>query len=113
MTAAVGECIRCTRAKRIDSNCRKKQDRSFKRLAPEVQAAVLEVAARAEARGWELAQKAAGAAVQALDSNGIKVVKPDAQKTADFQRVSDKIITEWAGRAGEDGKQIRAAMRGR
>jgi TRAP-type C4-dicarboxylate transport system substrate-binding protein len=87
-------------------------ERSFKRLAPEVQAAVLEVAAKAEVRGWEMAQKAAGAAVQALDSNGIKVVKPDAKRTADFQRVSDKIITEWAGRAGEDGKQIRAAMRG-
>lgn len=88
-------------------------ERSFKRLAPEVQAAVLEVAAKAEARGWDLAQKAAGAAVEALNSNGIKVVKPDTQRTADFQRVSDKIIAEWAGRAGEDGKQIRAAMRGR
>jgi TRAP-type C4-dicarboxylate transport system substrate-binding protein len=88
-------------------------ERSFRRLSPEVQDAVLKVSAQAEARGWDLARKAATAAVDTLGKNGIKVVQPDARMQGDFERVADKIIDDWANRAGEDGQKIRAAMRAR
>jgi TRAP-type C4-dicarboxylate transport system substrate-binding protein len=87
--------------------------RSFNRLTPEHQAAVLKVAAQAEARGWELAQKAATGAVDDLARNGIKVVKPNPQMQAGFERVSSKIIQDWVSRAGEDGRTIQETLRGR
>lgn len=88
-------------------------ERSFKRLSPEIQAAVLKVGAQAEKRGWDLARQAATSAVDSLSKNGIKVVKPNAQMQADFERVADKIIEDWAKRAGDDGAKIRSAMRAR
>lgn len=88
-------------------------ERSFKRLSPEIQAAVLKVAGQAEARGWDLARQAATSAVDTLGKNGIDVVQPNAKMQTDFERVADKIIEDWAKRAGEDGQKIRAAMRSR
>ena len=87
--------------------------RSFSRLAPEHQAAILKAAEQAEQRGWDLARKAATGDVESLGKNGIKVIKPNQQMQAGFQRVSDRIIEDWASRAGEDGKKIQAAMRAR
>lgn len=86
-------------------------ERSFNRLTPQVQAALLKAAAQAETRGWEQAQQASTAAVETLAKNGIKVVKPNPQMQAGFERVSNKIIEDWASRTGEDGRKIQAAMR--
>jgi TRAP-type C4-dicarboxylate transport system substrate-binding protein len=81
-------------------------ERAFSRLPKEQQDAILKVAAQAEQRGWELARAAARSSTEALSKNGLKVVDPSPAMRADFERVSQKLITEWTKRAGADGEKI-------
>lgn len=85
-------------------------EREFARLSPADQAAILKVSARAEARGWDMARAAAKASVDTLAKNGIKVYEPSPAMSADFQRVSQKLIQEWSQRAGADGDKIVKGM---
>ena len=50
--------------------------RAFRRLSDEVQAAVLEAAAAAEARGWEMSQAEAEAQTAVLSENGMVIYEP-------------------------------------
>jgi TRAP-type C4-dicarboxylate transport system substrate-binding protein len=86
-------------------------EREFARLNAGQQAALLKVAAQAEARGWDMARGAAKASVDALSKNGIKVQEPSPAMRADFERVSQKLIAEWSKRAGPDGEKIVQGMR--
>jgi len=86
-------------------------EREFGKLPQEHQAAILKVAAQAEARGWELARAAAKASTDALTKNGLKVSEPSPAMRADFERVSQKLIEEWSRRAGADGETIVKGMK--
>ena len=83
---------------------------AFGRLSKENQAALLRVAAQAEARGWELARAAAKGSTDTMTKNGLKVVEPSPAMRAEFQRVGQKLIGEWSKRAGSDGEAIVKAM---
>jgi len=83
--------------------------RSFKRLNEDNQKAVLEAAAAAEARGWEMAQQETEAKTATLAENGIKVAKPSAQLKADLQKIGETMGAEWAEEAGQAGKDILSA----
>jgi TRAP-type C4-dicarboxylate transport system substrate-binding protein len=86
-------------------------EREFGKLPAAHQAAILKVAAQAEARGWELARAAAKASTDALAKNGLKVHVPTPAIRGDFERVSQKLIEEWSKRAGADGEKIVRAMK--
>jgi len=86
-------------------------EREFSRLPAAHQAAILKVAAQAEARGWDLARAAAKASTDTLAKNGLKVYEPTAAMRGDFERVSQKLIDEWSQRAGADGTKIVKAMK--
>ena len=61
--------------------------RAFDSLSEDVQAAVLEAAAAAEARGWELSQAEAAAKTQVLADNGIVVYEPSAELVAGLEDI--------------------------
>jgi len=83
--------------------------RAFKRLGDAEQKALLESAATAEARGWEMAQAETSAKTATLAENGINVAQPSEQLKADLQAVGKTMGEEWAAEAGDAGKAIMAA----
>lgn len=83
---------------------------AFSRLTKEQQAAILNVAAQAETRGWELARAAAKVSTETMTKNGVKVADPTPAMRSDFERVGQKLIAEWSKRAGPDGEAIVKAL---
>ena len=86
-------------------------NRAFKRLDKDLQQAVMQAAAAAEARGWEMAQAETAAKTATLAENGIAVAEPTAQLKADLQAIGKTMSEEWAKEAGQVGQQILKAYR--
>lgn len=87
-------------------------ERAFKRLPEAAQQAVLDAAARAEKRGWEIAQEKTGELVKTLAANGMQVA--DSAPTAveaGFQQIGQTMVDEWLQKSGADGKAIIDAYR--
>ena len=80
--------------------------RAFKRLDDAEQKAVMDAAAAAETRGWEMAQAETDEKTAALAENGITVAQPGDQLKTDLQAIGKIMADEWADEAGEAGKAI-------
>ena len=76
--------------------------RAFSRLPAEVQDAVLEAAAAAEARGWEMAIAETDAKTAELAENGITVYDPNADLTDTLGSVGQTMTNEWFEEMGYD-----------
>lgn len=85
--------------------------RAFQGLDAGVRAAVLEAAAAAEARGWEMSEADTVAATKTLADNGIAVVTPSEALSAGFQEIGAQIAAEWAESAGKTGAAVLEAYR--
>ncbi|MFZ3205515.1 MAG: TRAP transporter substrate-binding protein [Pseudomonas sp.] len=82
-------------------------ERSFKRLPEASQQAVLEAAARAEQRGWEIAEAQTSKLVATLAENGMQVdPAAPAPVEAGFQSIGQTMSAEWLSKAGADGQAI-------
>lgn len=80
--------------------------RAFDGLSPELQDAVLEAAARAEARGWEMSEAETAEKTQILIDNGIAVSEPSPQLAADLDVIGETMTAEWLAGAGDEGTAI-------
>ncbi|PTY38007.1 C4-dicarboxylate ABC transporter substrate-binding protein [Saccharospirillum sp. MSK14-1] len=76
--------------------------RAFSRLPSEVQEAVLEAAAAAETRGWEMAIAETDAKTAELADNGITVYTPNADLTETLGNVGQTMTNEWFEEMGYD-----------
>lgn len=85
--------------------------RAFQRLDENQKTAVMEAAAAAETRGWEMAQVETAAKTATLAENGISVAKPSEQLKADLKAIGEIMSEEWAIEAGEAGRKILSAYR--
>lgn len=83
---------------------------AFDALPENVQAAVLEAAAEAETRGWEMSQVETAEKTQALRDNGITVVEPSDTLREEFAAIGQTIAEEWKARAGADGAALLEAF---
>ena len=81
-------------------------DKAFSRLDEATQQAVLDAAAAAETRGWQMSREETDKALQALRDNGITVSEPSEQLAATLKDVGETMTQEWKERAGEQGAQI-------
>ena len=88
-------------------------ERAFQRLSDAQKKALLEAAAAAEKRGWDLSRQREGEANDLLAKNGMTVAAPDAATKAAFEKVGATILAEWQKSAGADGEAIIKAFRGR
>ncbi len=79
-------------------------DGAFKRLSAEVQKAVTDAAAKAEARGWKASEEATAKHVQILKDKGMTVTEPSPQFRAELQKVGATLTDEWLKRAGDAGQ---------
>jgi len=85
--------------------------RAFQRLDENQKTAVMEAAAAAETRGWEMAQAETADKTATLAENGIAVAKPSEQLKADLKAIGEIMGEEWAIEAGEAGRKILSAYR--
>jgi TRAP-type C4-dicarboxylate transport system substrate-binding protein len=84
--------------------------RAFKRLPKAQQKAVMDAAAKAEKRGWEMAMKETRSKTETLRDHGMIVSEPTAQLKADLKKVGAIMSKEWAAEAGAAGQQILSQM---
>ncbi len=80
--------------------------RAFKRLDAEVQQAVLDAAAAAEERGWQMAVEETTAKTNELAENGITVASPSPEFVEELKAVGATMSAEWAEEAGEAGQAV-------
>ena len=85
--------------------------RAFKRLPAEVQAAVLDAAAKAETRGWEMAVTETAEKTATLKEKGMQVSSPTDQFKAELKEIGRIMGDEWAKEAGATGAEILKAMK--
>jgi TRAP-type C4-dicarboxylate transport system substrate-binding protein len=88
-------------------------ERAFQRLSDAQKKALLDSAAAAEKRGWELAKAREQSANKTLADNGIAVLEPDAGMRSAFAKVGDVMLAEWLKTAGPDGEAVMKAYRGK
>lgn len=88
-------------------------ERAFQRLNDAQKKALLDAAAEAEKRGWELSRQREREANALLAKNGMNVIPPDAAMKAAFEKVGATILAEWQKSAGADGEAMIKAYRGK
>lgn len=86
-------------------------EKAFSRLSEDTQQALLEAAADAETRGWEMSQQETTDAIAVLKENGITVTEPSEALAETLKEVGETMTEEWAERAGEQGQTILDAYR--
>lgn len=77
--------------------------RSFRRLDEATQTAVLEAAAAAEARGWDMSKAETEAQTKVLAENGITVVEPSEELMTGLREIGSQMLDNWKAEAGDAG----------
>jgi TRAP-type C4-dicarboxylate transport system substrate-binding protein len=83
---------------------------AWAKLDPATQKVVLDAAAAAEKRGWEVRETENKQNLATLASKGVKIMEPSAKLAAEFQEIGKKMAAEWAAKAGPDGEAILKAV---
>ena len=86
--------------------------RAFRRLDEETQQAVLDAAAAAETRGWEMSKAESAEMVEVLKENGITVVEPSDDLMTGLREIGAQMLESWTEDAGETGQQLLDAYQG-
>src|SRR5438067_3798627 len=84
---------------------------AFAKLDAAVRSAVHEAAKSAEARGWKTSESVNAGYVKTMGEHGIKIMKPTAKLSSEFEAIGKKIADEWAAKAGAEGGAILKAFR--
>ena len=79
---------------------------AFDALDAPTKAAVLKAAADAEVRGLAASKRANTDSLDKLRANGMSIVTPSAQLTADMKKVGDVMAQDWLEKAGAEGKAV-------
>ena len=87
-------------------------ERAFRRLPEDVQAAVLAAAEAAEARGWEMSAAEADAQTAVLADNGMIIVEASAELTAGLQEIGAQMLANWQANASEAALSILTTYQG-
>ncbi|MFN4089499.1 MAG: TRAP transporter substrate-binding protein [Alphaproteobacteria bacterium] len=85
--------------------------RAFDALSDDLKQAVLEAAAQAETRGWEMSQRRETEALEEIGQHGMQVVEPSEMLMTELRKVGADMLNEWVVKAGDEGKALRDAMK--
>ncbi|MFC2967087.1 TRAP transporter substrate-binding protein [Acidimangrovimonas pyrenivorans] len=80
--------------------------RAFDHLSKEEQKAVLDAAAKAQARGWEMSKKETVEQTKALAAHGIHVEQPTPELEQGLKEIGVKMLAQWKEKAGPEGKAL-------
>ena len=86
--------------------------RAFEALSEDEQAALMEAAANAEARGWEMSMAETETQIARLVEAGMEVSTPSGALAAALAEVGETMTAEWLAEAGDDGARLIEAFRG-
>jgi TRAP-type C4-dicarboxylate transport system substrate-binding protein len=81
-------------------------------LPEDQRAAVIEAAAAAEARGWQMSREETATQIAVLVENGMAVSEPTAAMQAALEEVGATMTAEWIAAAGATGEAVIEAYRG-
>ncbi|WP_346798329.1 TRAP transporter substrate-binding protein [Halomonas sp. Bachu 37] len=81
-------------------------EKAFSRLDEATQQAVLDAAAEAETRGWDMSRQETDDAIAVLEENGIVVSEPSEELAETLRKVGETMTDEWVESAGEQGQTI-------
>ncbi len=87
-------------------------ERAFRRLPDDVQAAILDAAAVAETRGWDLSAAEADAKTAIMAENGMIIVEPSAELTAGLQDIGAQMLSNWKASASDAAMSILTSYQG-
>jgi len=79
---------------------------AFDALDKPTQSALLKAGADAESRGWALSKAKNTEYIELLKKNGMTIVAPPPQLTADMKKVGETMLKEWIEKAGPEGQAI-------
>lgn len=79
---------------------------AFKRLPADVQAAMLDAAQKAEARGWKMSEEVTAKQIQILKDRGMTVTDASSQFRSQLEKIGVTLTEEWAKKAGEVGQTV-------
>ena len=79
---------------------------AFDALDPPTKQALLKAAADAEVRGLAASKKANTESLDKLKANGMAILPPPPQLSADMKKVGQTMLGEWLDKAGPEGKQL-------
>lgn len=80
--------------------------RALDALPDDTRAALMEAAAEAEARGWEMSANETAAQIATLKENGMTVSDPSDQLSEELLAIGETMTGEWLSDAGDDGKSV-------
>ncbi len=79
---------------------------AFDALNASVQQAILDAAAKAETRGWQMSRAETDAKTAELAANGMQVVEPSAELMQGLRAIGAQMQEEWNASASEEAKTI-------
>lgn len=83
---------------------------AFEALDEATRTAVLEAAAAAEKRGWDMSMKETEAQTAVLKDNGMIIVEPSAELLEGLMKIGEQMQAEWQESASDEAKSIIAAF---
>jgi TRAP-type C4-dicarboxylate transport system substrate-binding protein len=86
--------------------------RAFQRLPEDVQAAIMEAAEAAEARGWEMSMAEAEAKTAVMAENGMTIYPPSEALVSDLQDIGAQMLESWNASASDAAKSVLATYQG-
>jgi len=86
---------------------------AFGKLDAATRNAVHEAAKSAEARGWKTSEAENAGYVKTMGEHGIKIMKPTAKLSSEFEAIGRQMADEWAKKAGAEGEAILKAYHGK
>lgn len=84
---------------------------AFDRLSEERQATVMELAAQAEDRGWDMSKAETEEKIAKLVEGGMQVSQPSDALSARLAEVGETMTAEWLEAAGDEGQAVIDAYR--
>jgi len=87
--------------------------RAFDRLDDATQKAVLDAAAKAEQRGWQMSKDDGAKSAEALASHGVTISQPSDELKQQLQAAGQQLFEDWQARAGDQAKQLVERYRAR
>lgn len=86
---------------------------AWNKLGAAERKAVLEAARSAETRGWKTSEAENEGYVKTMASRGIRIMKPSAKLTSEFEAIGKQMAQEWSQKAAPEGEAILKAFQAR
>ena len=79
---------------------------AFDGLPEEQKTAIMDAAAEAETRGWEMSQAETQEQMATLEENGMTIAEPSETLSQELSEIGETMTQEWLDEAGEEGQSV-------